>query len=41
MYGIAADLYREVGGGDAFMRTQRENFGSIVPDDWESSEGRK
>jgi hypothetical protein len=33
MYGIAAELYREVGGGEAFLRAARENFGSIVPDD--------
>lgn len=33
MYGIAADLYREVGGGEAFIRSQRENFGSVVPDE--------
>jgi len=32
MYGIAADIYREVGGGEAFIRSQREDFGSIVPD---------
>jgi len=32
MYGIAAELYKEVGGGEAFLRAERENFGSIVPD---------
>lgn len=33
MYGIAREMYREVGGGEAFIRAQRENFGSIVPDE--------
>jgi hypothetical protein len=32
MYGIAADIYREVGGGEAFIRSQREDFGSVAPD---------
>jgi hypothetical protein len=32
IYGICADMYREVGGADAFIRAERENFGSIVPD---------
>jgi hypothetical protein len=32
LYGICGDMYREVGGADAFIRSQRENFGSIVPD---------
>lgn len=31
LYGICADMYREVGGAEAFIRSQRENFGSIVP----------
>lgn len=35
LYGIAKDLYKEVGGGEAFIRSQRENFGSIIPDDWD------
>jgi hypothetical protein len=26
-------MYREAGGAEAFIRSQRENFGSIVPDD--------
>lgn len=38
MYGIAADLYREVGGGEAFLRRERENFGSIVPDPEDEAE---
>ena len=37
MYGIAADIYREAGGGEAFIRSQRENFGSIVSDEWNIS----
>jgi hypothetical protein len=32
LYGICADMYREVGGAEAFIRSERENFGSIVPD---------
>jgi hypothetical protein len=32
LYGICADMYREVGGAEAFIRAERENFGSIVPD---------
>jgi hypothetical protein len=31
-YGVAAHLYRQVGGGDAFLKTERENFGSLVPE---------
>jgi hypothetical protein len=31
-YGVAAHLYRQVGGGDAFLKAERENFGSIVPE---------
>lgn len=31
-YGVAAHLYRQVGGGDAFLKTEREDFGSIVPE---------
>jgi hypothetical protein len=30
-YGVAAHLYRQVGGGDAFLKAERENFGSVVP----------
>jgi hypothetical protein len=26
-------MYREAGGAEAFIRSQRENFGSINPDD--------
>ena len=33
LYGICADMYREAGGAEAFIRSQRENFGSINPDD--------
>jgi hypothetical protein len=32
LYGICSDMYREVGGAEAFIRSERENFGSIVPD---------
>jgi hypothetical protein len=32
VYGICADIYREFGGSEAFIRSQREDFGSIVPD---------
>jgi hypothetical protein len=31
-YGVAAHLYRQVGGGDAFLQAERENFGSLVPE---------
>jgi len=31
-YGVAAHLYRPVGGGDAFLKAERENFGSVVPE---------
>jgi len=31
-YGVAAHLYRQAGGGDAFLKAEREHFGSIVPD---------
>ena len=31
-YGAAAHLYREVGGSEAFLRAEREDFGSVVPD---------
>jgi hypothetical protein len=33
LYGICKDMYREDGGAEAFIRSQRENFGSIVPED--------
>jgi hypothetical protein len=32
LYGICADMYREVGGAEAFIRSQRKDFGSIVPE---------
>lgn len=32
LYGICADMYREVGGAEAFIRAERENFGSIAPE---------
>ena len=32
LYGICADMYRDVGGAEAFIRSERENFGSIAPD---------
>jgi hypothetical protein len=32
LYGICADMYREVGGAELFIRAERENFGSIAPD---------
>ncbi len=31
-YGAAAHLYRQVGGSEAFLRAERENFGSVVPE---------
>jgi hypothetical protein len=30
-YGICEKMYRKVGGGEAFIRAQRGDFGSIVP----------
>lgn len=30
-YGVAAHLYHQAGGGDAFLQAERENFGSVVP----------
>jgi hypothetical protein len=36
-YGAAAHLYRQVGGGDAFLRAERENFGSVMPELAESA----
>ncbi len=32
LYGICAGMYRDGGGAEAFIRSQRENFGSIVPE---------
>jgi hypothetical protein len=32
LYGICAEMYREAGGAEAFIRSQREDFGSIVPE---------
>jgi hypothetical protein len=37
LYGICANMYSEVGGAEAFIRSERENFGSIVPDRNESA----
>jgi hypothetical protein len=31
-YGVAARLYRQVGGGDAFLKAERESFGSVAPE---------
>jgi hypothetical protein len=31
-YGVAAHLYRQAGGGDAFLQAERKNFGSVVPE---------
>jgi hypothetical protein len=31
-YGVASHLYRKVGGGDAFLKSEREDFGSLVPE---------
>lgn len=32
LYGLCAEVYRDLGGAEAFIRSQREDFGSIVPD---------
>jgi hypothetical protein len=32
-YGAAAHLYRQVGGGDAFLKAERENFSSVPGND--------
>jgi hypothetical protein len=32
LYGICAGMYTAPGGAEAFIRSQHENFGSIVPD---------
>jgi hypothetical protein len=40
LYGICANMYREVGGTEAFIRSERENFGSIVPDHDETAEAQ-
>lgn len=40
LYGICAEMYREVGGAEAFIRSQRENFGSIVPDVPDRAQGQ-
>lgn len=37
-YGAAAHLYRQVGGGDAFIESERDNFGSVAPEIEVSSE---
>jgi hypothetical protein len=31
-YGVAAHMYRQAGGGDAFLKAERKNFGSVVPE---------
>lgn len=33
LFGICGEMYREVGGGEAFIRSLREDFGSVVPED--------
>ncbi len=33
LFGICGKMYREVGGGEAFIRQLREDFGSVVPED--------
>ncbi len=40
LYGVCADMYREVGGAEAFIRSERENFGSIVLDKADPLEAR-
>jgi len=32
LYGICKEMYAEAGGGEAFIRAQRENFGTLVPE---------
>jgi hypothetical protein len=32
LYGICKEMYAEVGGGEAFIRAKRENFGSVIPE---------
>jgi hypothetical protein len=39
LYGICAEMYREVGGAEAFIRSQREDFGSIAPSSEKSDRG--
>ena len=41
LYGICAEMYREAGGAEAFIRSQRENFGSVAPDLLEQVEAHK
>jgi hypothetical protein len=33
LYGICKEMYQQDGGAEGFIRAQRENFGSIVPED--------
>jgi hypothetical protein len=33
LFGICGEMYREAGGGEAFIRRLREDFGSVVPED--------
>ena len=39
-YGICREMYRDAGGSEAFIRSQREDFGSIVSDSPKIAEGR-
>ncbi len=32
LYGLCKEMYEEVGGGEKYIRSLRDNFGSIVPD---------
>jgi len=36
-YGVATHLYRQVGGGDAFLKSERENFSSAAAENLESN----
>jgi hypothetical protein len=40
LYGMCADMYRKVGGAEAFIRSQRKDFGSIVPEFPRQAEGK-
>ncbi len=41
LWGICREMYESEGGGEAFIRSQREKFGSVVPDDRTRQEGQK
>lgn len=41
LYGICSGMYPEPGGAEAFIRSQRENFGSIVPEISHREEDRR